>query len=320
MNTMSNMEEHSVDLKKLHNIEKMFNFLVSNVCDMFFVVNVRTGEIKITRKPDEVVPHALYKDQIEWIENNSILPEDRKTYREEFKLENIVAKLRINDNFYTTTYTVNTKNGIRILLLVNALMCDSFDSKEEYVISYSQDITELKYHKEQNKKLIDISLHDTVTGIYNRHAAEKIIQEYLENDNTSEPGCLLVIDIDHFKNVNDTYGHSVGDQVLRFLAQSMRDIFRSEDTICRWGGDEFVVFMRNVSAQMTISGRIERLRLRMLSFKTEQQRMPVTLSIGSIIVQKKCALNTLFKKADILLYRVKNSGRDGFIISTLDEV
>ncbi|MEG1859754.1 MAG: GGDEF domain-containing protein [Christensenellaceae bacterium] len=304
-------------IKKLRRIEDRFNFLISHMCDNFVEVNIQTGESVMTYTNKNMQRKNFYEEQIRWFADNIILLEDREAYLKEFKLENLLTSLRKNDNFYTVSIRVKYADGIHFLLIVNALITDSVESEEEYIISYAQDITNLRQHEEQNRRLTSISQHDALTGLYNRPAAEERINTHL-NAATSMPGTLLLIDIDDFKCVNDTYGHINGDYVLKFLATAMQDVFRSDDVLARWGGDEFIVFMHNINDKVTITSRMERLRLKMLLFNSEDITMPVTLSVGIAIAEKTTSMSELFKKADEILYQVKKAGKNRFSICSVD--
>ncbi|MEG1610017.1 MAG: GGDEF domain-containing protein [Bilophila sp.] len=304
-------------IKKLRRIEDRFNFLISHMCDNFIEVNIQTGESVMTYTNKNMQSKHDYLEQIQWFADNIILLEDRETYLKEFKLENLLSNLRKNNNFYTVSIRVKYADGIHFLLIVNALITDSVESEEEYIISYAQDITNLRQHEEQNRRLTSISQHDALTGLYNRPAAEERITMHL-NAPASMPGTLLLIDIDDFKCVNDTYGHINGDYVLKFLATAMQDVFRSDDVLARWGGDEFIVFMHNINDKVTITSRMERLRLKMLLFNSEDITMPVTLSVGIAIAEKTTSMSELFKKADEILYQVKKAGKNRFLIRSVD--
>ena len=121
--------------------------------------------------------------------------------------------------------------------------------------------------------------------------------------------------MDYFKQVNDSYGHAAGDLTLIHLSRCVRDIFRSCDILCRWGGDEFLVFLKNADDEAIISNYLERLRAKMLKTVCVEKNLPITLSIGIAVAGQKSNFNTLFGLADQNLDKVKNSGRDGYLIA-----
>ena len=110
------------------------------------------------------------------------------------------------------------------------------DEEKYFVFSSAQDVTSLKRANETGKSLLAKSQTDSQTGLYNRATTEKLIRESLYGGQTGEWNTFLLIDIDHFKSFNDTFGHLLGDAVLRFMGEAMREVFRSTDVLCRWGG------------------------------------------------------------------------------------
>jgi diguanylate cyclase (GGDEF)-like protein len=122
---------------------------------------------------------------------------------------------------------------------------------------------------------------------------------------------LLFLDIDHFKQVNDTYGHNIGDQVLCMVAETLRSNLRSSDIIVRWGGEEFAVLLRHVTAAETQS-IAEKLRA-----LVERSHLPigetplrVTISIGATLLREDDSIESVIERADQLMYQSKSGGRN----------
>ena len=175
------------------------------------------------------------------------------------------------------------------------------------------------------QSLLDYSEHDTLTGLLNRKTFdeaflkasaehEAIVAEANKSDRRAGgngPGntWLGVIDIDHFKRVNDTYGHLIGDEVLLLLSRLMRASFRFHDRLYRFGGEEFVVLMRcdNETDAMTA---FERLRTNTESF-TFPQVGRITVSIGFTVLRQGDTPSGAFERADKAVYYVKEHGRNG---------
>ena len=167
----------------------------------------------------------------------------------------------------------------------------------------------------KNKELFLQSRLDPVTGLCNRVATEQDIDEYLHSSQRGEEGLLLILDVDFFKSFNDNYGHAVGDEVLAFMAEAMRTAFRKEDILCRWGGDEFLIFIKEFGSLRAVTERIVRLRRQIKGFSSGGRALPVSLSVGGAVAgQATHGLDELFQKADMALYDVKHEGRDGLVI------
>ena len=149
--------------------------------------------------------------------------------------------------------------------------------------------------------------HDALTGLYNRGVFDRLCRTV----NNSAPTAIVLIDIDHFKQFNDTYGHQTGDEILKRVAWQLKSSFRSNDYVCRIGGDEFVVIMANAApdSKNLLKNKIGAITH---NLAREENDLPgVTLSIGVAFGEKCCDMEKLYKNADIALYQVKNAGRNG---------
>ena len=173
--------------------------------------------------------------------------------------------------------------------------------------TYNNMFWEMQKHHE---KLSFEASHDALTGLYNRAIFEK--QQELWAQEQPDNIALLLIDIDYFKSMNDTYGHSVGDEVLVKVAKILSRSFRSEDYVCRIGGDEFAVIMVNASSALKdlIAGKLER-ALEALRNPTDDTPA-VTLSIGVAFSDRENPTDSIYNDADAALYKVKNRGRNGY--------
>lgn len=153
---------------------------------------------------------------------------------------------------------------------------------------------------------------DSLTGLPNRRSfdllAAQALQEALRD---RVPLVALLIDLDHFKALNDTHGHLAGDEVLRQFAQVLQGSLRQSDIICRWGGEEFIVLLREANGRQAIevAEKIRR-RTEQLTFNYEDQPLRLTTSIGLGNLQPGDTLHDLLTRADRALYRAKQAGRN----------
>ena len=169
--------------------------------------------------------------------------------------------------------------------------------------TYNEILTENKAHQE---KLAYDATHDPLTGLYNRGAYEMFMQTM----DTSHIA-LMLVDVDKFKTVNDTYGHDIGDKILRRVAQTLKSRFRSVDIICRIGGDEFVVILTRVDSSMAQTVKTKILQANEFLMKEDQGLPPVSLSVGVAFADRENPRGDIFKDADTALYIVKEAGRCG---------
>jgi diguanylate cyclase (GGDEF)-like protein len=171
--------------------------------------------------------------------------------------------------------------------------------------------TQLEQEKSQ---LLVKAQTDSLTGLANRSMFEDSLAYCLAPGRGLLPVGLLMIDIDRFKQVNDVYGHPIGDEVLRLVAGVIREITRQGDVAARYGGDEFAVIVPGtpLKALHYVAERI-RLQIERHRFVTEQGRVPITVSIGgahSDLIEEPPIAETLLKVADHCLYDAKRAGRN----------
>ena len=164
----------------------------------------------------------------------------------------------------------------------------------------------LDENREARERLSHEASHDRLTGLFNRGAYEMML-ESVDTDHMA----LILVDVDYFKSVNDTFGHDMGDRVLKRVAEILKQSFRSVDVICRIGGDEFVVIMTRADSSMRdlVKSKIDRANYQ-LQHPTDDLP-PISLSVGVAFADRDNARGDIFKDADTALYRVKEAGRCG---------
>ena len=164
----------------------------------------------------------------------------------------------------------------------------------------------LQENKEVNERLSHAASHDALTGLYNRGAYDMMMQSV-----DREHMALIIVDVDYFKMINDTYGHAVGDRVLQRVAEILKKSFRSVDILCRIGGDEFVVVMTrsNSTMKQLVQNKID--RANDLLQHPKDGLPPVSLSVGVAFSDRENPKGDIFSDADEALYRVKEAGRGG---------
>ena len=162
------------------------------------------------------------------------------------------------------------------------------------------------------QELLAAATTDELTGAPNRKwFMDRARAETNKATQQGRPLSVAFLDIDHFKKVNDTYGHSAGDDVLRDVADRLRDGIRAEDLWCRYGGEEFVVLLPTTPMVNALIF-CERIRNQIADTpsRSGKQKIPVTVSIGVTEVCTEDTLETLLERADQALYRAKNQGRN----------
>ena len=227
-----------------------------------------------------LVKEELRFDQLELIKKNNEIEISAQT--------KIITDLELAKNKYA--------NFTLALLLVVCLLLILFIYRR-FVIS-----------NKRNKKLSYLAERDPLTNCYNRRALYRYMDEDFAGDILPEKYCILMVDIDHFKRINDTYGHDVGDGVICEVASILHNCVREKDIVVRYGGEEYCIVLEGMSVDQAMI-LAEKIRLKVESSKPNS--ISVTCSLG--LTSMKFGANSsseLINQADIALYQSKSLGRN----------
>ncbi|MEJ2763585.1 GGDEF domain-containing protein [Photobacterium sp. MCCC 1A19761] len=211
----------------------------------------------------------------------------------------ITTKLHDDETNGFAIYVVVVCSYLIFTMLISSITYEQFDKRRRFL----------------EKKLHQSAVTDNLTGVCNRTKFDQKIYEVFERQNRhSEANCLLILDIDFFKNFNDTYGHLTGDKVLKTVARVLKNNIRLSDMVCRYGGEEFTILLPQTDIET--AGQIaEKLRQLvsqqdlsdLLGRGSEQQ---ITISIGCASLTQSDTVKGVIKLADTALYEAKRLGRN----------
>jgi len=154
-----------------------------------------------------------------------------------------------------------------------------------------------------------LAMSDQLTGLMNRRSFDALARARLEQDRNRDTGtAFIMIDVDHFKNINDRYGHETGDAVLKEVSDAIRGNFRSTDLVCRWGGEEYLAYLPGADLRIALQ-LAERLRTQ-VEHTELVHGVTVTISAGIALLQQDDTLEDVIRRADEQLYQAKRSGRN----------
>lgn len=171
-------------------------------------------------------------------------------------------------------------------------------------------------HTRDCRELVHSAQIDGLTAVYNKEHTQPAIDHFLQMSHPDTLHAFLILDIDKFKDVNDTYGHAVGDKVLQRVGEFLKSQFRDGDIIGRIGGDEFVILMKQVSSKEAALARVQNMVERIRSIKhAEMDGKPITFSVGvAFSPEQGIRFDDLYRNADKALYQTKRGGRNNFSV------
>jgi diguanylate cyclase (GGDEF)-like protein len=167
--------------------------------------------------------------------------------------------------------------------------------------------------QEEKQELQKMAEKDPLTNIYNRRAFFEMGTSFFKHakrDNT--PLCIIMVDIDFFKKINDTYGHQTGDMILKHLSKNVKQVLRENDLFARYGGEEFIILLQKTDLEKArIVAEKIRSKIEKTPYKDEENEIYITVSLGIAQVDEKdSSLNETISKADTALYKAKENGRN----------
>ena len=187
------------------------------------------------------------------------------------------------------------------------------ETSKMYALYYLKDINDKKIRQIENERA---ATRDPLTNVLNRKVFEEKTIQYMEEDARAGESCaFLILDIDDFKDFNDKYGHQGGDDVLCAFVDILRETFRRTDYIGRFGGDEFVVFLKNYVSRGILDQRLDEFQKKLAGHRPQ----PIYCSIGiAIMCRETFDYEQCLGKADEALYESKNSGKNRYSYRNVD--
>ncbi|NOQ29566.1 MAG: diguanylate cyclase [Helicobacteraceae bacterium] len=207
------------------------------------------------------------------------------------------------------------EDGRAILVSIALDISTQKEAQGQFITTQVKLVQQAKELEKAQEKLKLLALLDPLTKLYNRRYLTKISENMLDlSKREKQDLSIIILDIDKFKNVNDTYGHQVGDDVIVTLSNKLIEQQRKSDIICRYGGEEFVILLPNTSVEgAAIVAEKIRQDIEALVIKLEvnkELKISASLGISQIDVKKENNIELALKRADKALYKAKGSGRN----------
>jgi diguanylate cyclase (GGDEF)-like protein len=267
--------------------------------------DLRTGEIYCSGTSPELEKWCLFKnDPLEIVH-----PDDRERMAE-------LVRARKDGEAQVFEFRLNRDDGVETWVRSVGKKFLGADGKPERLVNLFKDITD---RRRQTEAVENLAFKDSLTGLPNRAYFNRKFQEAVDaSEIMGELFGLIMIDVDHFKDINDTLGHDAGDALLKRLAEMLHAAFRSGDTVARLGGDEFAVILRGLHSEADMMRPVNALQdLLRRPIEHGGRSFSVSASIGAALHGDLDAdPSHMIKNADIALYRAKDEGRNRSVVFT----
>ena len=253
-----------------------------------------------------------YKEALQVIAREQIKEEYREGYIQTFLPENVLKAYKEGKESLRYDFMMTNDGGYTYYWIrITARIFYWKDDQSVRMLIYRQNIDS---EKQQELKMTEKMMRDSLSGLYNKASTQELIERLLSR----EPGnvfAFFILDIDNFKNVNDTLGHAVGDHVITDFGKRLKEQFREEDIVGRIGGDEFVVFVSAMSRE-TVEKKAGKLAQSLqYEFSEGNKHCGISASIGvAVAPQAGETFEQLYKNADKALYQTKERGKKGYTI------
>ena len=266
-------------------------------------VDLHTGEIYCSNTSPDLEKWCMFKDDPLEI----VHPDDRDRMAE-------LVRARKDGEAQVFEFRLNRDDGVETWVRSVGKKFLGADGKPERLVNLFKDITD---RRRQTEAVENLAFKDPLTGLPNRAYFQRKFQEAVDaSEIMGELFGLIMIDVDHFKDINDTLGHDAGDALLKRLAEMLHAAFRSGDTVARLGGDEFAVILRGLHSEADMMRPVNALQdLLRRPIEHGGRSFSVSASIGAALHGDLDAdPSHMIKNADIALYRAKDEGRNRSVV------
>ncbi|MGM9948859.1 MAG: diguanylate cyclase domain-containing protein [Lysinibacillus sp.] len=307
---LKDVTEHMKNIEELEESEENFRIIAENAHDLITLIN-RAGEITYVSPSYKTILGHDYKEYIGKHFSHNIHPNDLGRL-----IDSAVKSMQSGKPF---TIEFRQKNAAEEMVWCESIGKPVFNHKNKFqhLVVLTRDINS---RKEYELKLKHFAYHDSLTGLPNRILFKERFavakEHFLKNNNGL---AFIMLDIDLFKTINDTYGHEIGDMVIKEFGLRIKESIRGHDTVARLGGDEFVVLLSNIQNAENALEMAERIQKKMQQpWEIADVKLTVTTSMGIAMApfSPNLSMNELMKKADIALYEAKDSGRNSYKLYT----
>lgn len=288
--------------------EERYKLALEGANDAIWEWNIENNSFFASDKWEEITEYGFNKNDSLKKLLGELLPIENK----ELLLSQLGDHLSGKTPFYQCEFKLKTKSGKDKWLFIRGKALINSNGEATKLAGSITDITYRKTAEEMNKYL---AYYDSLTALPNRAMFVNKLNEALNScDENGEKGAILFIDLDNFKKVNDILGHQYGDKLLQYVANTLKTVVGESNTVCRLGGDEFLIIQHNIKTENDIIEICENIISAFKHpFKVDKKVIFTSVSIGiSQYPQEGTNPNSLLKNADTAMYRAKDSGKNRY--------
>lgn len=315
--------------QQLADAKRKIEILMDNIPGGFFTYDSQSG--KLLELSDGFLnmfgcDEAVFRDTFYNSFDMMIYKEDRSQTKELIEYQagtggNIQVSFRIKSMLNDVMYVeyrgkrVKESNGEEKFYVVLTDVTEQVLAQQEMsrvnAALYERNAMNMAMQEEMENRI----RIDDMTGILNKAAMQKSVRDFLETSSSDELHAMMMIDTDNFKAVNDNLGHVFGDEVIKFVARAIKNTFRHSDYVGRIGGDEFMVFMKNTTKEVTEQRAKELNKSLCRKFEKDGKTISISCSIGIAYYPKDgIDYDALVSNADDALYQAKERGKNRYVI------
>jgi diguanylate cyclase (GGDEF)-like protein/PAS domain S-box-containing protein len=302
-------DELQYNEEALRNSEERYKIALESANDSIWEWDLIADEFFVSDKLSDILGYELNRKKNFYKSFEELIyPKDFNKVKNDFE-NHIINKSEI----FNTEFRVRTSQGDYVWVLCKGT---ALRDEKGNVIKIAGSISDISERKVSEEKIKFMAFYDSLTKLPNKTLFVSKLEEQLEMiNNKNVEGAVFFIDLDNFKIINDTMGHTYGDKILIYLAEQFKSVIDIGDTICRVGGDEFIVLNPSITETEVEAYANKLLALFKQNLKIEDKQMNITASIGAALYPKDGTdSTTILKNADSAMYKAKALGKNRFAL------
>lgn len=294
----------------LNREKKMRSFFMSDVIGVY-EINVTLDKV-MGQQGEQYDSDVTYTRMLKEFVRKCVAEEFREEVCEKCSIANLRIRFLSGENNFIQEYKYLRKD--KTTFWVACEMHLERDAQNGNLLAFVT-VRDIDNKKRKELYLEERAIVDPLTKVYNRSAGTQYIVKALAEMNPGETSAFMLLDLDHFKRLNDTLGHMRGDDALKNVAEILMNHFRKYDIVCRLGGDEFVVFIQRIPIEVLDRVLTSLLKKMELDYERGDVKVSITISAGvALVPEHGNTFEELYEKADQALYQVKNTTRNAYKI------